>query len=903
MKIFIDELQNEYFLRTSIDNKLLIGLHPIRSKIISELLIDPEFDDVEKLACDGLKVVDENDLNKLLLNYFYDSSELNDFLKELDNYTIKNWQTVENILRSLFWLGIKEFAALNMELIKEFKEEFHTTIFLLIDDFGIDLSGIKKINETRVNKIESQIKRLQGKDLVYEKARKWLSTFKPPSLFNLSEEDWNGLAYTLFWMHRFQIEKNLNFSQLSGIDKLELTQLNSFANILLSLNLFSKESKVVYNSYLPSFIDQIKVDYRIVSLQQDNTSVKANYIFDVETKNQESTKNYIHQKSVDIANLLRKAFPEKEFYSTQGYGHKLLILPDQNDDSIKRIPKKSIPILWRVELNGIFHQFIEYQYRLKNWKDYVDSVIEVRRTGIDLLNDLNSKLELFFSKHDFVSLQTFFESFDSSWYNDKLSMPIQLPKIALDKWGFSKQQKGNNSDNLQESSKDLLPKGKQKFLSEFGEYLNISRDFYNSLSNFYRQIESVYVYNFLTHGKREKDLSKAKKHLQQYGITSDEVRLSVVNLFEAIQNLKKFQYHFNLHFSKFHTPDFLQKLDRGEESVYLKTAILWKKFTQPKHNSKKKRKRNTLPSIAYIRKEIERNIDDRLSILCKKKHIDFYDIVNFDENGFQRTAILFDVSNPIQTYLVYSDLLNCIQECFLPASHLSIKKLVIDLYFSPLYIIPLVHDKTLNNTYYEIPSYIFMNEKGQLTFESIALYYKELTNHLLSSLDIRLWSTEIPDLINPTNLLANNLNISLYLNHLIQVDKLAESLDGDKTLDIEAIEDYCIPKLKTIADKLIDLFELCNKATSDIPVDYEFIINDDERREFAEIYLKYSEYIIEFGELFNIHEIEDGKNDIVKANIVYDDIIKWNIIFQQEMQDHAFFIYLFWAAELIKKHI
>lgn len=905
-KSFIEELENEYFLRTSLDKKLLLGLHPIRSQIISKLLIDTSFDDIEQIACDGLKLILEKDISKLLLNFFHDSNDSSKLLKVLAAHKITRWETAGDILRALFWLGIKKFSDINNNIITEFKNEYHTTIFLMIDDMGMgfDWSVFKEVNEERFEKMQGLIGKLSSKDIVYQFGKNWLTGFQTPQSTDMSDKDWDGLAYILYWMSRFEIGKKITFPKLRSSNLLKEIPIDVHANALLGLHSYSEESKKLYDQYLPDFIERVKEEYKLVFLNEENGTINTNFIYELENDNEKAPQKSVHQISINVVRLLRKAIPNKEIYATQGFGHKMSLIPYPYDDSIKKMPIRNLPVSWRTEINGIFLQFIEYQSRPTDWKDYTNTVIEVRKRSLKLLTTLTYLLEEYIKKKNFKLLEPFFTDYRSDWYNVELSKPNQLPKIALDKWGYSKERGKKDIERSPNDSINFVSRSKVQFLMGFGEYLETTRDFFRPLSTFFSQIDRVYIYNLFTINKKGEELKNAKLYLQGKGYNENILRLSIVNLFEAFQKLSKFQIQFDKHFSKFYSKDSLESLNNDENNCYLKASIIWKKFAQISKSikSKKRTKKVLVPSALDIKSEIESKLDANLSFLCDTKKIETYDIVKFNENDSERIAVLFDVNTPLEVYLKFPFVLEAINKSFHPANYTSIKRLIIDNYFSPIVVVPLVYNRVVMPLYYQIPSYKFLDTDEELTLDSVGIYFKKFSNELLSKLKVDLWESEIPNLKNAQTLLGNNTSIALYLNHLAQIEELIQKLEDDNEKGIEMIIEHSKKKLKVIADLLIQNLDECSIITSDVSLTSEEMSVDDDRKEFAEIYMDYSQTLLDFAKLFNLDKTGLEEDTTVTATITSKDIVKWKSIFQEEMQSSALIIYLYWAGELIKSH-
>lgn len=112
--------EEEYLIRRSQDHSYIEALHPIRSKILSDILIDPLFFpwiDVVKIL---LPHIVEDDLETFLFYAFLNHrSDFQDIFDCISNVNITKWSTVAGINRALLWFGISEHVVKNKILIEK----------------------------------------------------------------------------------------------------------------------------------------------------------------------------------------------------------------------------------------------------------------------------------------------------------------------------------------------------------------------------------------------------------------------------------------------------------------------------------------------------------------------------------------------------------------------------------------------------------------------------------------------------------------------------------------------------------------------------------------------------------------------------------------------------------------
>ena len=121
----IDLFESEYQLvKRDEAGRFLEGLHPIRSKILAEILLDEDYHPWAGYAAQCLPAVVEDDIETFLTEGFLvRKAERDDLVHAVMLFAPTTWRGVGGVLRSLLWLGIDENIESNKGLIEEIKRQ------------------------------------------------------------------------------------------------------------------------------------------------------------------------------------------------------------------------------------------------------------------------------------------------------------------------------------------------------------------------------------------------------------------------------------------------------------------------------------------------------------------------------------------------------------------------------------------------------------------------------------------------------------------------------------------------------------------------------------------------------------------------------------------------------------
>ena len=205
----IELLEEEYLLRQSSDASLLTGLHSIRCKIMSEILLDDALDPWEVTAKLCLPLITPSDIQQFLLNAFVEHVHSRQALiDQLTTITWCNWTSFGGAGKALIWLGIRLYVDKNKTLFDEVYSIYGDAYWILLK---FDLVGIlEKDTSTELLDLmlddeekRQQIESLKSRQLPIEQAFKvfsdWIGKVQPPKTHCKINSDFKAAGQLAYW--------------------------------------------------------------------------------------------------------------------------------------------------------------------------------------------------------------------------------------------------------------------------------------------------------------------------------------------------------------------------------------------------------------------------------------------------------------------------------------------------------------------------------------------------------------------------------------------------------------------------------------------------------------------------------------------------------------------------------
>ena len=590
--------ENEYLIRRSDDNLHIEALHPIRSKLLTEVLVDPAFSPWIDSALCVMPCLEENDLETFLLYAFIERpNEFHPLFDNLKQLNVETWGAVAGISRALLWFGISSHVLENREVINAARLMAGNDgwSFLLSPDIGNvletnpigDLLNILgKNNPKQLNKFLKLRENISSSELVYEYISYWLIHLPTNLMKPESNGDWSNMGEALLWMGRLKVNNELDLSWIMELDvDAAFDDIAPLADLSIGLYYFSKK---LYQSFIEKNKQQIEAIFQkstqTLMLEHQANNPIAHYIIpDYHLSSDNYDGSYLNGLSVTRATLLRKLFPENERYGAKGYGHQNILIDLPLDESHKNIIKSAIPLPQFVSINSTWTNYADYTFRPNNWLDYANNILSIRKQILTGLIKLNKTLNTYFKKKKSQSLIDVVKIESEYWEGlAKINWQLtKLPKLAVDPWGITSEGTLTNTNNKAKNTIHFL--SMQNHSKNFRKSLN---DYIDPLANFFNQSHSILIVNgFIGRLPKEQHPSFLQKvEASELAYTEHNLHLSCLNFNNALNNLETFQHEFRNIFKEIIPSSVLDKLEKQEITKLTKAWPLWYQFAHsPEH--------------------------------------------------------------------------------------------------------------------------------------------------------------------------------------------------------------------------------------------------------------------------------------------------------------------------------
>lgn len=748
---YIDFFRNEYLIQLTDDKHYLIGLHPVRSKIITEILFNEDiFVDKFEYIDNSLNLVHEHDLHNFLLRAFEDKYEINRCIACLSKINFTTWSGYKNAIKGLIWKGAFDFVFHeNLNVFNELYQTFKESWFLFLN---IDFSGQNKnesilniikilqkdeeISNNIIEKYNTVNRKLTPQAHIYNYCIQWLSNKTQISASANNDIDWNSYGEFLFWLTQSNTKIDINIDVKSIKKFFEVTEcISCMSTILLGLKLSNQSDADNILALEEIFLEKIRTRHNIIVLSISKKKVTTKYFFDLVDGNEDSrekaTKNPFLEKTMEIQYYLRQAFPEKREFEINGYGYNIFSL-DVPDDTHKCMPIENLPLKYLLGINGLIINQFNNSLRLDTWKAYVRKIVDKRRNHVQALNLFKQGLILYFKNNDrgINHLIDHEKEIKTKIAEENYS----FPKCAIDKWGY--QSENDDNEHLDNS---INSKTKPNYvLSKFEKFNSSKQNYFNSSQNFINQ-SFTEIANTL---KRTFD--------PQTEIEDDNLRnVSEINLFDSLYNLICFHEEFDHHFSKFIDPSETRGLTKIETSTLIELMSIWKIFLYSPNRINKSVERMANINFELTKNQFMHNILKEFIKL--KKELGY--IHNLKTQIPEKRLV-------IQINTSHEDYSNSLGVCFQfifnvfsSIKHTSIKNLFTKLNFEKISIIPLFKGNPINKKYLELPIFrvdkineIINSGKEINNLFEIFDFPTDITKDLLEKEGLIPWDEQIPEI-------------------------------------------------------------------------------------------------------------------------------------------------------------
>lgn len=583
----IELFEREYMLRTSTEGTHLAGLHPIRSRILAELLCDPALQPWSTVAVGVLPWIAEADLEMFLMGAFVerpgDRSRLRDAAMAIPART---WTAMAAVGRAMLWLGIAEYAERNRPWIDSLVAENGEAAWLAINrDVAGAMPGADDIidrladlvpNSERLRSLSAEAKSKQTTpDEIWSHLRQWLGQpgHRPATP---SPAEWSALGHVCFWAGRLAVGIPTEWVTVdeAAADQAELEHLAD-----ATLGLTEAGLDAVFEAYRPRLIERFQQETLSARLSDDGEEVKADFVVPLQGSEEATdpcarSPNSVHRETMRRAWLLRRLYPNHEVYACQGYGHR--IIDGAHDDTTKRMPRRNLPPDWLTSVNATFAGYLELSVRPATWETMIQELTAGRSAMLSAIRAMDQALTRYQrSSDDFIIGR----SLDYHVVDEALralAAHVRLPAVAVDPWGLVTE--GRREDALLPELDSRRPLA----LDRYRSLVSSTRRWNQAAENFLRAGGQVLATAPLL-ARRAKDAQTEREirdAAAQRGIRTDLEALSRLNLRDAMRDLAKMQGQLRSSLALHLPMEVDAAFDAAEREEYLRFASIWDVFTR-----------------------------------------------------------------------------------------------------------------------------------------------------------------------------------------------------------------------------------------------------------------------------------------------------------------------------------
>ncbi len=856
---FIELLEKEYLLKFNENKKYLTGLHPIRSKLLCEILFtENEYIEIHEYINKSLSLINEKDLQVFLLNSFHNGYDIEYLNSQLNHIELNSFTGLNNVFNALLWKGVYDFIFVkNKPLFDTLYEDYKGFWNFLIpyDYSGVTGGAIHELFKEHIpEEVNEEIEKLQSqftpKNDIYEYVKNWLVNKKTISSKCIDDSDIYSLGRFLFWIGHLKLSDNVKISLIEN-DVIKLIQnnntpLENVSELILGLEYFKLYDNLLSN--LKSHIIPILRDkYNIINLYIQK-EIECTYFYSP-VKHEESNDsdgNFFNERTMEIIDLLRNIFPFKERYSVVGRGKTFFGIEMSYDPSEKNIENKNLPIPYLVQINVLINNLYSYQYRQNNWSEYVASLKYKREKYNELSSNLISSFINYFRSNDY---KEFIDIVSEIEIGVKKIKTIPLPKNISDRWGYISEGKARDSIiGNEEESNDSQQLNKSISLKKYKSFRKSQRDYFSSLENFLNQIGQ----NILSLYK----IRAGIENIEDYN--SGAITYNIKN---ALLSHFLYSSNFEKHFEKFLDKSQLKKINKIEEDNIISLFYCCKQILNQKGNVNNKVRKNAMKSF----QETKNNLTKRIKKERQKIFNDFglsftVEVNNTNSELGKRLLLTCDVD--ADTYLISLIASRILIQNSLNSDYFSFKRIIIESNIESAIFIPLFEGKALNQNAIEISLH---NLDKDIEEENILSYinpFSKIDNSIIEHLSLTFWNDNISEIQDYENIMGEISNIKELSNQISTLD-LEKKDDLGKSIFLQYKKDtknFLDKRVKTSLRCLNRIGEhLDNELYNEISTifeNYSLSENDSNtleslQQKLTENYYSFSELMIENNMLTN----------------------------------------------------
>ena len=828
LKRSISRLEKEYLLRLSNDERYLIGLHPIRSKILASIITDPVIHPWATLAMECLPLLEDADLEVFLLHGFISHPEASEpLLAYLSSARYETWTAVSGVVRALQWIGINEYVQKNKDLIKQVYDKVGDGWYIVLDFDFLGLleadprrSGILDLlPEQGKEQAEQWRKHQTPKSQIFTRIDDWLQkiTFPPVPLCG-QERDWQEFGQVAYWIGFRKLEKRL-YEYLDWTvlrQAVEGLSLESLASLIYGLWHALSDTEPFaqwYREVHSLLLDRYRIETNTPYIEERDMVIRAHFIVPLEedeTRQSENSddaeKNRFHCMALRHLGFLAQLFPDCNGYGCQGYGHQIFDFEGHDDTTKTKIAAWYLTPNWVMQINKTARILASHLFRPTTWQDYSAQIFRIRANAVLCLDELRKGLVKHFrSKKTVQQLSRLSDTTQWKQCSQQVNKIPGLPLEALDSLGYTEEGLKSSPCKKQSSTKEEFIIS--VYLQRYQAYLQMKNEFFYGLNNFLNQSPHLLVaHAFLGKAKTTQERLRIEQTIQELNLKIDRPFLPGYNLAEALKIQPEFQLLFRKHFSGLLDKEKLSQLEQKESQTLRALWSLWFFFvTEPARHMDIPGKA-TFAQLDRRMKAIRKCLEKALK-RASTEELRFCSLG--DSMQFENKPALWitvDGENPLEVYSQTESLFMLLRNSLSDIKLHSLEHYALEFQWQHLVIVPICRGKLLEKHAWAIPVYQFiteLNQNGELS--NINLVPRQIEQEVLNRLGLELWK---PALLNDARLFFQSAaTLQVRLRHLVQIGGLPD-LDETGTRIIQSYFDQLKEGLSRDLQQVIDKAEM-----------------------------------------------------------------------------------------------
>jgi len=897
--------EKEYLIRLNDDGSLVYGLHPIRSAMLCDLLTDPTLTPWVESAQACLPVIHQPDGEVFLLHAFSRRQEdRTPLLQTLHAQQTDQWVAWAGITRALIWLGVREYVDTNRELIREaFADAGEGWDFHLDQDIADAMPGGSEelwhtlssmASEEWRQRLEARHARQTNKQQIFIRAQQWLASRTQKPAPPITDADWTAMAEALFWAGRLRISWPLAdwLNDVPSDAMIDTLPLQALGDVILGL---SKGYPDLFGTWIMTHRHRIagrfRQETRTIVLEDDGEKITAHFVVEIEPSptmqsvldtRVRATKNRFHEEAMMRIDLMRRLFPDRELYASQGYGHKIGPSSLDFDDTQKMgIASKYLPPLWLTSVNAMFRGLAEREFRPHTWPEYVQLICLLRHGVVVALEQLSAGIERYFRRQQYVSgRDSIVDADDWERYSRRLRHPPLLPSCVLDEWGMVDEHT-RGSMSLEMHERALISKNGIA-LQAYKPFLDAFRNYTTSLSNFFEQSIHVMAVNpwLGRHAMDGEAIARLVEHAEQMGLRTNQAPNSTYNLAEAVKALPQFQREFRRLLGHVVLDTELTQVERQERQSFTEAWYLWYFF-----GAHPRRVVSNPPSligqatdiVKRIRTSLRRQLralsarEVQVSITSEKALWDFEPALWLTINGEDAVAV----------YQMLEAIIQAMRQAVRTVPETELRRYVLNFHWPYVVVVPLVRGKSLNAAAWRLNLSVLLWEDELRWWNYVQA---QIPADAMTQLAISTWQDTRLD---PAfKFLGSTTELSLYAAHIGDFLNMPQ-LDEEGEAQLQAYLGQISGPLGTTFQSSIDAFSVIARTFNEL--------SSEEQTQRPHLFAAVQALVDMRANLFPADDFR-GQLQMTVA-----DIAEWAERLKRACE-YAYLVYLFWVSDVLAIH-